>query len=173
MSRESPVADKPRPIGKDATGYEVITKAMRELLNQFPGLYEDEVVRFEQIENDGDIGFSNDSGALVYAEKKDVLGYINQTCQYPFFLVYRTNTTKETGKLSAFDFVDTFGKWLCSEPVTIGDTDYKLAEFPQLDGGRKIIRITRDNAYGQDPKEDGTQDWIVPVTVQYTNKFKL
>ena len=29
------------PIGNDATGYDVLTAAMKSLLNQFPGLYPD------------------------------------------------------------------------------------------------------------------------------------
>ena len=36
------MADK--PIGKDATGYEILTDAMKALLNQYPGLYENETI---------------------------------------------------------------------------------------------------------------------------------
>ena len=40
------MADK--PIGKDATGYEILTDAMKALLNQYPGLYENETIKFEE-----------------------------------------------------------------------------------------------------------------------------
>ena len=46
-----------KPIGKDATGYEVITGAMKDLLNQFPGLYEDEEVKYEELADDSGIAF--------------------------------------------------------------------------------------------------------------------
>ena len=37
------------PIGNDATGYDVLTAAMKSLLNQFPGLYPDEAIKFEEL----------------------------------------------------------------------------------------------------------------------------
>ena len=39
------MADK--HIGKDATGYEILTDSMKALLNQYPGLYENETIIFE------------------------------------------------------------------------------------------------------------------------------
>ena len=33
-----------KPIGKDAEGYEILTEAMKALLNQYPGLYDIETV---------------------------------------------------------------------------------------------------------------------------------
>lgn len=80
------------PIGNDATGYDVLTAAMKSLLNQFPGLYPDEVIKFEELGSEDGIAFSNDSGALVYTEKEDILGRIYQECRYPCFVVYRSTT---------------------------------------------------------------------------------
>lgn len=57
-----------KPIGKDAGGYDVLTAAIKSLLNQFPGLYPDEEVMFEELGEEKGIAFSNDTGALVYAE---------------------------------------------------------------------------------------------------------
>lgn len=62
------MADK--PIGKDATGYEILTDAMKALLNQYPGLYENETIKFEELGKESGIAFSADNGALVYSEKK-------------------------------------------------------------------------------------------------------
>ena len=50
------------PIGNDATGYDVLTAAMKSLLNQFPGLYPDEVIKFEELGSEDGIAFSNDTG---------------------------------------------------------------------------------------------------------------
>lgn len=165
--------DRPNPIGVDPTGYEIMTRAVRALLNEFPGLYPDEVVRFEQVQEDGDICFSADNGALVFSETRDVLDVIHQECQYPFYIVYRKNSDRESGKLSCQEFLDTFGKWVCQEPVTISGQSYKLKELPKLSGGRRITRIKRDNSYGLEPQADGTQDWLLPVSVEYTNEFEL
>ena len=41
-----------QPIGKDATGYEVITEAMKDLLNRFPGLLPGEEVKYEELDED-------------------------------------------------------------------------------------------------------------------------
>lgn len=167
------MADEQKPIGKDATGYEVITAAMKDLLNQFPGLYADEEVKYEELAEDSGIAFSNDSGALVYTETEDVIGGIHQTCRYPFFIVYRAaSSAKERQKMSIQEFLDAFGKWLCRELAVIDGETYKLSGYPKLSGSRQIKKITRDNSYGTEPQENGVQDWLLPVTVQYTNDFK-
>ena len=41
-----------QPIGTDASGYEVLTAAIRELLNQYPGLPQGERIKFEELEKD-------------------------------------------------------------------------------------------------------------------------
>ena len=76
--------DERKPIGKDASGYDVLTIAVKALLNQFPGLYDYETVKFEELEKDRGIAFSANDGALIFSETEDVLGGVHQTCQYPF-----------------------------------------------------------------------------------------
>lgn len=167
------MADERKPIGRDATGYEVITEAMKDLLNQFPGLSKDEEVKYEELAADSGIAFSNDAGALVYTEREDVIGGVHQTCQYPFFIVYRaSSSTKERYKMTIQEFLDAFGKWLCREPAVIDGETYKLAGYPKLAGTRQIKKITRDNSYGTEPQENGVQDWLLPVTVQYVNDIE-
>lgn len=161
------------PIGKDASGYDAITSAVRDMLNKFPLLYADETVKFEELEDTKGIAFSADNGALVFSENRDILGNIKQECQYPFYIVYRTSATQERKKMSVQAFLDSFGKWLCREPLTVDGIDYKLSEWPDLSQGRKITRITRDNSYGLEPQENGVQDWVLPVSVEYTNEFEL
>ncbi len=159
------------PIGRDAGGYEAITQAARVMLNQFPGLNQNEEVKFEELTESGSIAFVNDAGALVYTEKKTITGMIYQDCRYPFLLVYRFKSSQERQKLVAQQFLDVYGKWLCREP-TIYEHSYPPLEYPKLTGGRKITRVIRDNIYSQEPQEGGDQDWVLPVTIEYTNKFK-
>lgn len=165
------VDNKNEPIGQDHDGFEEITRAVKELLNSFPGLHDGEEVKFEELDAGNGIAFSNNSGALVYNEKRSITGIIHQECRYPFFLVFRTNSSMERQKLVAQQFLDVFGKWLCREP-NIYERNTVPVDYPNLTNKRMITRITRDNLYAQDPQKDGTQDWILPVTVEYTNKYR-
>ena len=164
--------DERKPIGKDVSGYDVLTIAVKALLNQFPGLYENETVKFEELGEDSGIAFSADNGALIFSETEDVLGGVRQTCQYPFYIIYRTSSTKERQKMSIQEFLDTFGKWLCREPVVINGSEQRLSKYPTLSQGRKITKVTRDNSYGLEPQESGVQDWILPVSIEYKYDFK-
>lgn len=159
-------------IGRDASGFDILTSAVKSLLNQYPGLEDGEVIKFEELGKESGIAFSADNGALVYAETEDVCGFRHQKCQYPFYVVYRTASNKERLKLSAQEFLDSLGKWLCQEPVVINGTQTRLAAFPALSEGRIIKRITRENSYGLKPNADAVQDWVLPVTVQYTNDIE-
>lgn len=153
-----------KPIGQDPTGYEVLTKAVKDLLNQYPGL-NGQKIRFEQLEPDSGIAFSADSGALVMAERRSITDHVRQTCQYPFFIVYRTASSRDFQKLNVQVFMDSIGKWLCKEEGNV--------VYPELADGRRITRIMRNNSYGLTPDENGVQDWLLPVTVQYTNEFDI
>jgi hypothetical protein len=170
------VGDERKPIGKDASGYDVLTIAVKALLNQFPGLDQQQnpytIVRFEQLDDTSGIAFSSDDGALVFAETEDVLGVVHQTCRYPFYIVYRIAATKEKPKMNTQEFLDTFGKWLCKEPVEIDGVSYRLNVYPTLSQGRKITKVTRDNSYGLEPQESGVQDWILPVSIEYKYDFE-
>ena len=166
------MGDGRKPIGKDASGYDVLTIAVKALLNQFPGLYENETVKFEELGEDSGIAFSADNGALIFSETEDVLGGVRQTCQYPFYIIYRTSSTKERQKMSIQEFLDTFGKWLCREPVVINGSEQRLSKYPTLSQGRKITKVTRDNSYGLEPQESGVQDWILPVSIEYKYDFE-
>lgn len=161
-----------KPIGMDVSGYPMLTSAVLALLNQFPGLDGREIY-FEELGAESGLAFSADSGALVMAERRSITDHVWQRCQYPFFVVYRTTATREFQKLQVQTFLDNLGQWLCREPVEIGGTVYQLQEFPLLSDGRKIERITRTNSYGTTPQENGAQDWLLPVSVQYTNEFDM
>lgn len=160
------------PIGVDATGYDLLTKAVLTLLSQFPGLNGREIY-FEELGAESGLAFSADSGALVMSEKRSITDHVVQTCQFPFFVVYRSASTGEYQKLQVQAFLDSLGKWLCKEPADINGTTHRLSAYPALSDGRKITRVTRSNSYGTVPQDNGVQDWLLPVTVQYTNEFDM
>ncbi len=160
-----------KPIGYDVSGYEILTNAVLALLSQFPGLNGREIF-FEELGESG-IAFSADNGALVISERRSITDHVTQTCQFPFFVIYRTTSTKEFQKLQVQSFFDALGKWLCKEPALIGKETFHLTAYPSLADGRRITRVTRSNSYGLEPNEDGVQDWLMPVTIQYTNEFDM
>lgn len=164
------MAEQPQPIGNDSTGYEVLTEAMKNLLNQYPGL-DGEYISFEDLPTDGGKAFSNDNGASVYSETVSVTDHVRQLCRYPFYLIYRLASNGERVKMEAQTFLDGIGKWLCKEPVTIDGTPHKLTVYPKLSEGRIIKKMTRNNSYGLEPNKDSVQDWVLPVTVEYENEF--
>jgi hypothetical protein len=161
-----------KPIGSDAGGYELLTKAVKDLLNQFPGLNGQRIL-FEELEEESGIAFSADAGALVMAERRSITDHITQECQFPLLVIYRTSSTREFQKLNVSAFLDTLGKWICKEPVEIDGQEYRLTTYPEISDGRKITRITRNNSYGTVPNENKSQDWILPVSVQYTYEFDM
>ena len=161
-----------KPIGADVSGKEILTNAVLNLLAQFPGLNGREI-RFEQLDKESGIAFSADAGALIITERRSITDHVRQTCQYPFFVVYRTASTQEWQKLQVQAFFDSLGKWLCKEPAQIGGETVQLTQYPALADGRKITRITRSNSYGLEPGDNGVQDWLLPVIVEYTNEFDM
>ena len=165
------MADMPKPIGIDTTGCELLTEAVLKLLEQYPGLDKREIL-FEELEKSSGIAFFADNGALVMAERKTITGKIWQTCQYPFYIVRRKTTTVGRYKMVVQDYLDSIGKWLCQEPAKVNGEYIQLTEYPDLSQGRKITRVTRLNSYALEPTEEGVQDWILPVTVQYTNEIE-
>lgn len=166
------MADEVKPIGTDVTGYELLAKAMKTLLNEFPGLGGQKIL-FEEIGEEDGIAFSADAGALVMSERVSITDHVMQKCQFPFLVVYRTTATREFQKLNVSSFLDALGKWLCKEPVEIDGEIHRLSSYPTISDGRKITRITRNNCYGTVPNENKSQDWILPVSVQYTYEFDM
>ena len=159
-------------IGYDVSGYEILTNAVMDLLSQYPGL-NGRTILFEELGKESGIAFSADNGALIISERRSITDHVSQQCQYPFYIIYRSASTREYQKLQVQAFFDSIGKWLCKEPVEINGESAHLAAYPPLSDGRKITRITRSNSYGLEPNEDGVQDWLMPVTVQYTNEFDM
>lgn len=161
-----------KPLGMDATGYELLTRAVLALLSSYPGLNGNEIY-FEELSEASGLAFSADAGALIITERRDITDHVKQECQFPFFVIFRTSSTREYEKLRVQNFLDTLGKWLCKEPAEINGETIQLTTYPELSRGRKILRITRSNSYGLAPNEDGVQDWLLPVTVRYTNEFDI
>lgn len=161
-----------KPIGADVSGFQILTNAVLDLLSRFPGLNGREIL-FEELGEDSGIAFSADNGALIMSEKRSITDHVRQVCQFPIYIVYRTASIQEYQKLQVQAFFDALGKWLCREPVEVNGEMVRLMQYPALSEDRKITRITRSNSYGLEANEDGVQNWLMPVTVEYTNEFDM
>lgn len=164
--------EKPKPLGLDGTGFEILKTAVLTLLNEFPGL-DGREISFSGLTEDSGISMEPDSGTLIFKEKKDIIGGVHRECQFPFFVVYRSGAASSYLKMSTAEFLDTLGAWICREPVTIDEEAYQLTEYPALTGGRKITSVTRFNSYALEANENKTQDWVIPITVHYTHEFTM
>lgn len=161
-----------KPISLDGEGFNILKDAVMDLLNQYPGL-DGRVISRSDLTEDSGISMEPESGALIYKEVTDIIGNVRQECQFPFYVVYRTDATSEFVKKGVNDFLDTLGAWICREPVIINQHLFQLIEYPKLTGGRKITGVTRFNSYALEPNENKTQDWLIPITVKYTHEYTL
>lgn len=161
-----------KPIGLDGEGFNILKDAVLVLLNQFPGL-NGRAIGFSSLTEDGNISMEPDNGALIFSEKKDIIGGVHQECRFPFFVVYRASVSNEFLKMGISQFLDTLGAWICREPVTIDGVHHQLTKYPTLTGDRRITGVTRFNSYALEPNQNKTQDWVIPITVNYIHEFTL
>lgn len=157
----------------DVDGYDIVTKALETVLNTFPGLQPTEKIKFSSLKEDDGIAFYPVSGAVVASEKKSVTGLVDQLCNYPFFVVYRSAPTTPGVKTEIKEFLDTLGKWLEKQPVQVDGKEYHLNSYPALTEGRVIESITRlTPSYLDTVAENKVEDWVISMSLKYRKKFK-
>ena len=157
----------------DVDGYDIVTNALKDLLNQYPGLLEGEKFKFSTLEDDGGMAFYPVTGAVIAKERKSVTGRVNQLCNYPFFLVYRTSINSPNSKADIKEFLDSVGKWLERQNVVIDGAKYKLDFYPMLTEERKIEEIARITpSYMDKAYENNIQDWVISMSLKYRNIFR-
>lgn len=163
---------KNKPVRYDVDGYDIVTNAIKDLLNQFPGLPEEDIIEFSTLSEESGIAFYPISGAVIATEKTSVTGKVEQICNYPFFVVFRSSGGSAKSKIGIKDFLDNLGKWLEKQPVTIAGETYILKKYPLLTEGRKITEIARQTpGYPEEPQENGVQDWVISLALKYRNIF--
>lgn len=156
----------------DIDGADAVSKVLIELLNDFPGLGNKEIL-FSTLSETSGIGFFPTSGAAVLSSDEDITGHVKQVCLYPFNIIYRAAPKTEAQKIRIKEFLDGIGKWLELQPVTIEGTQYKLAAYPALSSGNRVIKsISRTNpGHLSASYNDGIEDWLISATLRYENEF--
>lgn len=160
-----------KPISIDGEGFDIVKNAVIDLMNQYPGM-EGRKVSYMGLTEESGISIEPESGALIYSQSKDIVGNVVQKCQFPFFVVYRSGASSEYQKLNINDFLDTLGAWVCREPVQIDGVSHRLSSYPKMSGNRRITDVVRFNSYALAPNQNGTQDWVIPITVNYIHEFE-
>lgn len=155
----------------DVSGYDIVTTALLELLNEFPGLDGMEIA-FSTLGDSSGVAMYPISSAVIQTEKEDVTGHVVQTCLYPFHVIYRASGLSESRKASVKEWLDNLGRWLEKEEITIRNTVYRLSQYPTLTGARKIERIERQTpGYLDSINENKSENWVIYITMQYINEF--
>ena len=160
-------------IKYDIDGYEKVTTALTELLNQYPALDSGEEITFSVLEETSGIGMFPVSGAVVETEKTTITGKVTKVCLYPFYVVYRASGLNESRKARVKEWLDTLGKWLEQQKVVIDGEEYVLSELPPLTDGRKFWSIERQSpAYLDNTNEDKTEDWAIYISARYQYEYQ-
>lgn len=166
------MTEEKKQVRYDVDGFDVITAALRELINQYPGLSEGDEIMFSVLSEDGGKAMFPITGAVIDTEKKTVIGEVTQVCRYPFYIVYRASGLSENRKASVKEWLDNLGRWLERQPVTIGGTSYRLESYPALTGERRFLDISRQTpGYLDSINDNKSEDWNIYISARYENKF--
>lgn len=157
----------------DVDGYETVSKALWDLVNEYPALNGEEFY-FASVEEDAGKSFIPVAGAIIESETRDVTEHVTQTCVYPFMLLYKAAGLSENNKVSVKEWLDTIGRWLEKQTVTINGKSEKIAEYPTLTGNRTIKNIERTSpSYLSEVNNDNVETWCISLQVKYVNEFDL
>lgn len=157
----------------DVDGTDAVSKVLLTLLNSFPGLAEGQSILFSTLGETSGMGFFPISGAAFLRDDEDITGHVKQVCLYPFSVIYRAAPKTEAQRMRIKEYLDTLGKWLEQQPVTLNGAEYRLEEYPALASGNRTIKaISRSSsAYLNAAYQDGIEDWTIAARLTYENEF--
>lgn len=162
-----------REIVFDIDGYDVITDALMALVNEYPGLLEGERFTFATLDENRGKAMFPQGGAVILEEQADILGRVRQTCQYPFYIIYRAGGLNSDRKRNVKEWLDDLGRWLEGQEISVQGTEYRLEEYPELTSGRRFRTIQRTSVAAlNNINNNNTEDWAIAITARYINEFK-
>lgn len=161
-----------KKIVYDVDGYDIVTTALRELINQYPGLSEGEEIAFSVLGAEHGRAMFPASGAVIESEKEDITGHVTQVCLYPFHIVYRTHALSEERKATVKEWLDTLGKWLERQTVSISGEKHVIDSYPPLTDNRRFLSISRQTPGHLDSINDNqSENWVIQLSARYRNEF--
>lgn len=159
-------------IGIDVDGYDLLTEAIKDLLNKYPLLKKDQVITFGELGDTSGITMIPTSGSVIYTENTDVTGKTTQKCSYQFNVIYRGTGLSQKRKINIKEWLDNLGKWLEKQPIKIGDEVFKLKDYPKIGEGRTFNNVKRmSQSYPAAENASGTEDWEIIIQALYDNEF--
>lgn len=164
------MADK--KIEYDVEGYDILTTALMDLLNDYPALSEGKTIKFNTLnENSGKAMFPV-SGSIIERKNRDILGRTTEICNYPFYVICRYGHLTESRKVNMKEWLDNLGRWLEKQTIKVGDVEHTLIDYPYLTGNREIIEIRRTTPATLNAINDNnTEDWAITITARYRNQY--
>ena len=162
-----------KTVKYDIDGYEAVTSALRELLNQYPGLSASDEIAFASLDEDNGKAMFPISGSVIETERRSVTGKVTEVCLYPFYVIYRAVGLSENRKANVKEWLDNLGKWLEQKKVMINGTEYQLVEYPPLTDGRKFLSISRQTpAYLDTVNDNQSENWAVYISARYQYEYQ-
>lgn len=166
------MAEEQKQMQYDIDGYDVVTTAIRELTNRYPGIPPNDEIAFSELGEDSGKAMFPISGAIIESEKESITGHVTQVCLYPFYVIYRAGGLAENRKAAVKEWLDNLGKWLERQIVKIDGTEYLLTEYPELTGNRKFLSINRQTpGYLDSTNENQSENWAIYISARYQNEF--
>lgn len=166
------MAEDKKVVKYDIDGFDVVTTALRELLDQYPGLSDGDEITFSMLDDDSGKAMFPVNGSVIESEKESITGHVTQVCLYPFYIIYRASGLSENRKANVKEWLDNLGKWLEKQEITIKNNKYKLEEYPILTGNRKFLTIDRQTpAYLDSTNDNKSENWAIYISARYQNDF--
>lgn len=157
----------------DIDGYDILTVAIKDLINQYPALSDEDEITFSELdENSGKAMFPL-SGAAIEEEHTFITGEVKQICAYPFMIIYRAAGPSENRKTAIKEWLDNLGRWLEKQTITINGEARRLETYPTLTKGRKFTTISRNSpAYLDSVEANNSENWAISIIARYKNEFE-
>ncbi len=157
-----------KQIRYDIDGYNVVTTALLELLNQYPELGKGEKITFSDLGEDSGIAMFPANGAVIETDKKNILGKVTEICLYPFHIVYRASGLSSKNKADVKEWLDNLGRWLEKEKISANGEEYKLSTYPPLTDNREFLTIARQSpSYLESVNDNQSENWVIYISARY------
>lgn len=151
---------------------EIVSKAIVDLVNKYPKLEYDDYIAFNTLPDDKGKAIFPISGGVINIERESITGHVYQEVSYPFYVYFRTATSKESIKLMVKEWLDDLGRWLEKQVITYEGKDYVIKDYPLLEGNRKFKEFSRQTPASLDSvAENGSELWGIYINAIYTNEF--
>lgn len=165
--------EKKQQVKYDVESFDVLTEAVRALVNRFPDLGPGEKIAFATLRENGGMAMYPGDGAVVDEEHRSVTGRVRQVCRYPFVVLVCGGGMNEESRAVAKERLDCLGRWLAGQPVRLDEQIYRLERYPPLSGGRRFLDFSvQAPACLYERDEHHVETWAVTLAARYENIYQ-